>query len=136
MNKIFVVRQGNLYYSDVLDEKHYMYGFIRRVDATRFTHFLKIHHKKYNRYPYIGQKNVVLRSTRPNTDSLFVDVEPLEMFQYKCIINGTNIFGIENFEYTDEDGIIDARISGGELTQNAKPYLTEIVDNLEFLLMN
>ena len=135
MNKIYVIRQGRLYYSDVLDERHYMYGFLHRTDATRFTQFLKTYNKRHSRYPYIGQRNVVLRSTRPNTDSLFIDVEPLEMFQYKCVINGTRLFGIENFDYTDENGNIDAHISGGEIEGNFEPHLEAVVDNLEFLFL-
>ena len=133
MNKIYVVRQGKLYYSDVLDERHYMYGFLHRNDATRFTYFLKSYHKKYSRYPYIGQKNLVLRSTRPNADSLFIDVEPLEMFQRKCVLNSTKLFGIEDFDFYQEDGIDEVHISGGEITSDFEPSLEEVVDNLEFL---
>jgi hypothetical protein len=79
---------------------------------------------------------VVLKSTRPNTDSLFIDVEPIEMFQYKCVINGARLFGITAFDYTHEHGIIDSHISGGEIIGNTEPYREEVVDNLEFLLRN
>ena len=136
MNKIHVVRQGSLYYSDVLDERHYIYGFLHRTDSMRFTNFLKTYHKKYSRYPYIGQKNLVLRSTKRNTDSLFIDIEPLESFQHKCVLNSTRLFGIEDFDYIQEGGVDEIYISGGEIIGNFQPSFEAVVDNLKFLIQD
>ena len=133
MNKIYVVRQGRLYYSDVLDNRHFVYGFLNRGDSTRFMGFLKTYHTKYSRYPYIGQKNVVLKSIRPNTDSLYIDVEPLESFQYKCVLNGARLFGISEIDFHQDNGFDEVYISGAEIFENFEPSPEDVVDNLEFL---
>jgi len=50
-DRIHVIRKKGRYYSDILEKKHYMYGFLNKTSASLYMEFLREYKKKYSRYP-------------------------------------------------------------------------------------
>ena len=95
---IYIIRQRNTrtYYSDILDDRHCIYGFTYKKHASVCTRFLNDYKKSYGRYPSTSQKmsNFIL-----NQNTTCIEEVAAEEMKVRCVVNGLNLFEIHNFDY-------------------------------------
>ena len=112
---IYIIRQRNTrtYYSDILDDRHYIFGFTYKKHASVCNRFLNDYKKSYGRYPSTSQKMLYTNFifTQNTTCIEEVDVEEMKM---RCVVNGLNLFEIHNFDY---QFIHEINFSGTNLTE-------------------
>ena len=134
MNKLFLLRQRNTmkYYSDILDDKHCIYGFFHKKPALKCRDFLTYYRKRHNRYPSLqdSKENRFLGTT----DIVLLEEEYVEDMKSKCALNGMHLVGIHTFEYSNLFGHDEVNMSAKILTDDVTvpPFLVR--DNLEYLL--
>jgi hypothetical protein len=129
---IHVVRQKHMYYSDIIEDRHYIYGFLNKKHALDCLNFLNSYKKRYSRYPCIEQKPALFKKY-VSVDPIRVNTEPLEYIQNKCAINGAKLLGITDFVISSDKEVI---ISGTELTDELYIREEDIIGNLEYLFQN
>ena len=112
---IYIIRQRNTrtYYSDILDDRHCIYGFTYRKHASMFTRFLNDYKKKYSRYPSATQKMVHTKFIF-DPSPLCIEQKETEEMKVRCVVNGLNLFEIHNFDY---EYIHEINFSGTHLTE-------------------
>jgi hypothetical protein len=112
---LYIIRQRNTrtYYSDILDDRHCIFGFTYRKHASMFTRFLNDYKKKYSRYPSATQKMVHTKFIF-NPSPLCIEQIYTEEMKVRCVVNGLNLFEIHNFDY---EYIHEINFSGTHLTE-------------------
>ena len=112
---VHVLRQKNTltYYSDVLDDRHCIYGFTHKKHAVLFTCFLNDFKRRYNRYPSPEQ---TMFSTKflVNTDPVFIEEVYMDEMKIRCIVNGLHLFEVHKFDYDD---ITEISLTGSHVTE-------------------
>jgi len=114
---MYLIRQKNTntYYSDILDNRHCIYGFRHRIHAVKCTNFLSTYKKRYKRYPSVEQ---VMFSTKfvGSTDPICIDKESIEDMKIRCVVNGLHLFEVYEFDSMTIENRDEVIIRGKNVT--------------------
>ncbi len=115
---MYLIRQrmSMTYYSDILDNKHCIYGFKHKVHALKCTHFLREYRQRYTRYPSTEQVTKHVKFVG-EPEPIFIDFLHIDEMKIKCVVNGLHLFEVSSFDYeTSDDHKQEIVIKGENVT--------------------
>jgi hypothetical protein len=128
------------YYSSLLNEnKQYIYSFTCNEACNRCFQFLKSYKNHYNRYPDLAINSKIKKIKSEDNVDIYIGYEILDEFKERCLINNIGLLGINNFEYTYVDNLLntknifDLSISAVDLLENEEIDEQLIINNLNVL---
>jgi len=129
MSKVFLIRKANMYYSDIIDGKHYVYGFTNSGSARKCIEFIQYYKKRHHRFPSTERTYAVKYFKHMETEPVYIEKSLTEDIVFECVVNGMHVMRISDFDYTGSE----VTLTGEDLTQEVKAPEYEIIQNLEYI---
>ena len=96
------------YYSNILEDRHYLYAFTQQTSAERCLEFLKYYRLKNNSYPSLyGNSDSTLYPGQ--REDIYIDIESLYSLKERCLVNNIGLLAIHEFDYTFLDYYLGKR---------------------------
>ena len=129
MSRVYLLRQQNTtrYYSEILGDRHCIYGFRNRMHAVKCKNFLHEYKNRYRVYPGVEQKKCTLVS---KTEPVYIESGHVEDMKVTCVLNGMHLFEVHDFDYEREE----VRLTGVLLTEGIEVFPDHTRTHLEYIL--
>lgn len=131
MNKVYLLRQMNTvhYYSEILENKHCVYGFMNKTSALNCKDFLLSYKKTHSVYPAVDRARLL--KFKGTLNPICIEYDYIEDMKNKCVLNGLHLVGIHTFEYKT---LHEVQVKLVHLTDGLSAPSVFVRDNLEHLL--
>ena len=126
------------YYSNVLEDKLYLYAFLNDRSAQRCYSFLKKYNVINGRYPSTNDRDNP--SNFDENNEIYIDTDTCHSLSYKGLLNNIGVMGITTFEYTycetflEKKNVFNLTVSGIDLLEDETIDSTTQVNHLNYLL--
>ena len=121
------------YYSNILDDKRFIYTFFNHSDANRCLEFLKKYKTLNGTYPTEMSKLKNKKNDIPF--NLFIEEETVHYLKNSCLLNNIGLMGIYSFDYIQTNyGKFDVDFKGKDLLENENLNLRTVIHQLDYLL--
>ena len=130
------------YYSNIIEEKHYIYSFLNENSTNNCLDFLHKFKKVNGEYPGLitNNKLKLLKKIADEEYDIQYDYETFVSMKERCLTNGIGLIGVVNFNYTFIDSffgsknVFNLHISAVDLLENEQPNYQRQIKNLNYLL--
>ena len=129
--------EQDTYFSNILEEKHYVYSFLNPNAVHRCYAFLKKFKEIKGTYPdlYDG-----LTFNKEKEGDIYIETDTLYALKYRCLLNNIGLMGLTTFDYTycetflGKKDVFNLTISGIDLLEDEKLDYPTQIDHLNYLL--
>ncbi len=132
MSRLFLIRKANMYYSDIIDGKHYIYGFTNNRTALKCIEFIQYYKKRHNRFPCTERTYALKYVKNMETEPLYIEKSLTDDIVFDCLVNGLHVMSISEFDYT-KDFNEEVSLTGQDLTSEMTVPEYEVVKNLDYI---
>ena len=128
-----------MYYSSLLNDKHFIYSFLNEKSAERCVCFLNKYKQINNDYPNINVNDKLTKNYTSDLE-IYIEDESIHSIKYKCSVNNANLAGITYFDYTFVDSFLGKKnvfnlsISAVDLLENEKYDKEKQILHFNYLL--
>lgn len=129
----------DLYYSSLLNDKHYIYSFLNEESAQNCIRFLNKYKQINNNYPNISMKDKLIKN-RTDDFEIYIQDESFYSIKYNCMVNSANLAGILYFDYTFVDSFLGKKnvfnlsVSSVDLLENEEYNQHRQITHFNYLL--
>lgn len=130
-------RDRDNYYSNVLEEKLYLYSFLNNQSVQRCYSFLQKYNSVNGRYPSTCvNKNPTIFE---ENCEIYIDADTRYSLEHRCLLNNIGLMGITTFEYTycetflERKNVFNLTVSGIDLLEDEEPDNITQVNHLTYL---
>ena len=126
------------YYSNILEDKLYLYAFLNDRSAQRCYSFLQKYNIINGRYPSANESDKI--SNFQESGEIYIDTDTCYSLSYRGLLNNIGVMGITTFEYTycetflEKKNVFNLTVSGIDLLEDETIDTTTQVNHLNYLL--
>jgi len=129
------------YYSNVLEERHFIYSFLNKNAVHNCYAFLKKFKEVKGSYPDLYDNNSMINLQKAKLNSeIYIDTDTLYSVKYRCLLNNIGLFGITDFDYDylgtflNQKDVFNLSVSGIDLLEGEELDYPTKIDHLNYLL--
>ena len=120
-NKIKVIKNGNKYFSSIIEKKRHIYSFADDETLNSCCSFIQTFKKRYKSYPIMNE-TIVKRIYNPyDHPEIRTDYEATEYMQRMCHMYGVGLVIVDKFDYEFKVKNVDINISIADILPEIDP---------------